>query len=352
MTDLVKLSIPYTQEFVRKRCRNTETVRFWESGHVAIDTIEPDAAPVAYRVSEDGLAERRDHGSCYVVRSYRGSLWWPLIGTEGFVGSADLLRLLPNRHEGALLAVDRTIQTPLDVSPLSPDAYFERNPYRTMGASDRDERWARVHRGARQIFFCDGNVYVEAGEPIFYLVHTPTKGMLGVAIGAAALGRRGTPAIGIPGPTLWSRVESARRGSAYSIEEIADEIRLQLDRGNSVYNDPKIDVALELHRPDTAAFLCARVLAEFLWSEARRHGYWTDALRRSVPILARTQDADATTEHLPHLEVLKQLTSSADPAVRNEFFNEIRDARDVLRRLRAFGHGTLAEADDDALALL
>jgi hypothetical protein len=84
-------------------------------------------------------------------------------------------------------------------------------------------------------------------------------------------------------------------------------------------------------------------MAEFLWSEVRREGYWTDSLRRSVPILASTRDADATTEDLPHREVLGQLASSKDMAVRNEFFNEIRDARDVLRRLRSFGHGTLAE---------
>lgn len=350
MSEPVRLRIPYTQEFVRKRCRNTETERFWDEGWVTIDTVEPDAAPVVYRVSEtDALAERRDHGSCYAVREYRGSLWWPLVGVDGFVGSADLLRLLPEGHQGALLAIDPTIETPLNVSHLSPDTYFERNPYKTMGASDRDERWARAHRGAREIFFCDGKVYAEAGEPIFYLVHVPTKGMLGLEVGPASLGRQGTLAIAVPGPTTWTRAESARRGTAYAIGEVAEELRLQLDRGNSIFSNPQIEVVQPRHLPDTAALLCARALSEFLWSEARRKGYWTDALRRSVPILAATRDAVAPMGDPPHREVLDQLASSKDQAVRNEFFEEIRSARDVLRRLRAFGHGMLEAEDETAL---
>lgn len=64
----------------------------------------------------------------------------------------------------------------------------------------------------------------------------------------------------------------------------------------------------------------------------------------------RSRDADATSEDLPCLEVLIQLASSKDQAVRNEFFNEIRDARDVLRRLRSFGHGSLDEDDEAALS--
>lgn len=350
MSDPIRVRIPYTQAFIRRRCRNTETERFWDDGWIIVDTVEPDVAPVAYRVSEtDALAERREHGSCYAVRSFRGGLWWPLMGNQGFVGIADLLRLLPAHHDGALLAIDPTIETPLNVSLLSPENYFERNPYRTMGASDRDERWALARRGATQMFFCDGNIYVEAGEPLFYLVHTPTKGMLGVAVGAAALGRRGTPAIGIPGPSSRTRAESARLGTAYAIGEVEDEIRLQLCRGNSVFNSPKIEIVLECHLPDTAALLCARVLAEFLWSEARRDGYWTDSLRRSVPTLAYSRDDNATSDFLPFRETLEQLASCKDQAVRNEFFNEIRSARDVLRRLRFLGHGTLDAEDEAAL---
>lgn len=351
MSDLLlRLRIPFNQEFVRKRCRKTETVRFWDDGQVLVGTVEPEAAPVAYGVSEiDGLAERCLHGSSYFVRSFKGSLWWPLIGSRGFVGIEDFGRLAAEGDEGALLAVDPSIETPLDVSPLRPDAYFEQNLWRTMGNSTNGERWARAHIGASRMMFCEDKVYLEAGEPIYYLVHSMVRGAFDVAVGPSALDRRGTAAIGVPGPSASARLECARRGTAFAIGEVDEEIRTLLDRGNSVSGRPKVETVLQCHAPDTAALSCARAMAEFLWSEARRDGYWTDSLRRSVPILASACDPDATTENLPHLEVLGQLALAKDMAVRNEFFNEIRDARDVLRRLRSFGHGALAEEDEAAL---
>lgn len=348
---LLTLRIPFTQEFVRRRCRNTETVRFWDEGQVVVSTVEPDAAPVAYRVSDiDGLAERCLHGSPYSVRSYRGSLWWPLIGSRGFIEIADFVRLAAEGDEGALLAVDPTIETPLKVSPLRPEDYFEQNPCRRMGNSTNGERWARAHIGSSRMTFCEGKVYVEAGEPVYYLVHSAVRGAFDVKVGPSSLERRGTGAIAVPGPSEWDRLECARRGAAFAIGEVDEEIRTLLDRGNSVSGRPKIETLLQCHASDTAALSCARAMAEFLLNEARREGYWTDSLRRSVPILASTRDSDATTENLPHREVLEQLAASRDQAVRNEFFNEIRDARDVLRRLRSFGHGSFATEDEAALS--
>ena len=199
---ILRLRIPFTQEFVRKRCRNTETERFWDEGQVLVSTVEPEAAPVAYRVSDtDALAERRLHGSSYSVRSFKGSLWWPLIGSRGFVEIEDFVRLAGEGDEGALLAVDPSIETPLDVSPLCPNVYFEQNLWRTMGNSTIGERWARAHRGASRMMFCEGTVYVEAGEPIYYLVHSPVRGDFDVAVGPSALDRRGTTAVGVPGPS-------------------------------------------------------------------------------------------------------------------------------------------------------
>jgi hypothetical protein len=350
---ILRLRIPFTQEFVRKRCRNTETERFWDEGQVLVSTVEPDAAPIAYRVSDtDGLAERCLHGSSYSVRSFKGSLWWPLIGSRGFVEIGDFVRLAAEGDEGALLAVDPSIETPLDVSPLRLDAYFEENPWRSIGNSSNGERWARAHVGASRMMFCDGKVYVEAGEPLYYLVHSAVRGAFDVTVGPLSLERRGTRAIAVPGPSAWDRIECARRGTVFAIGEVDEEIRTLLDRGNSVSGRPKAETLLQCHASDTAALSCARAMAEFLWTEARREGYWTDSLRRSVPILASTRDANATTEDLPHREILEQLASSKDMAVRNEFFNEIRDARDLLRRLRSFGHGTLAEEDEAAMSEL
>jgi hypothetical protein len=44
---LVRLRIPYEQNYKRKRHRTTETLRFWDTRAIVIREVEPEAAPLA-----------------------------------------------------------------------------------------------------------------------------------------------------------------------------------------------------------------------------------------------------------------------------------------------------------------
>jgi len=81
---LVKVSVPFLIEFVRRRCRKLESGIFWEDGTVAIRTVTAEQTPVAccVRPGENSFTPE------FLVRAFDGRLWWPLL--EG-------PRLMPTR---------------------------------------------------------------------------------------------------------------------------------------------------------------------------------------------------------------------------------------------------------------
>jgi hypothetical protein len=76
---LVKASVPFLIEFVRRRCRKAECGIFWEDGTVAIRTVAAQQAPAACRVrpGENGVTPE------FSVRSFEGRFWWPLFDCLG-----------------------------------------------------------------------------------------------------------------------------------------------------------------------------------------------------------------------------------------------------------------------------
>lgn len=73
-----KLRTPYAQDFVPRGCRNMRMGWFLDEGAVMIGDIEPDEAPVAYRVQSKSLPLDPGGLGQYVIRSFEGKLWWPL----------------------------------------------------------------------------------------------------------------------------------------------------------------------------------------------------------------------------------------------------------------------------------
>jgi hypothetical protein len=314
---------------------------FLDEGAVMIGDIEPDEAPVAYRVQSKSLPLDPGGLRQYVIRSFEGKLWWPL----SWPGAPGLHReqfayLAAEGRPVAVLAIDPSICTPLQQWPYREIGAFQ---VRRTGASDKGERWAWAHRNALRVVFCGDEVLLECGEPVFYAVSCP--GGVKVEIGPAAWDRW-NESHALPGPDRAERIDCARRGLAFGLDEFETEVRILTDRGNGVHLRTEIETVHPCHRPDTAALLCERALAEFLWEEARRQEYWTEPLRGNVPAIAGGGEPDST---LVHRQVLEQLAACKGPAMR-EFFRELRAARDILHRLNSLASGRLSEEDDAALA--
>ena len=96
--------------------------------------------------------------------------------------------------------------------------------------------------------------------------------------------------------------------------------------------------------------VCAEALAEFLRAEARKDGYWGLALSQNIPGLAAPEPTDRGSAGLSHLDLLQHLVDCRAPEVINEFFREVRDARDILVRSKRFIETVLTDEDEQALS--
>jgi hypothetical protein len=211
----LKLRIPYAQSFIPPRGRKMRTAWFLDEDAVMIRAIEPDEAPVAYRVGSKPLPLDPGARREYAIRSFEGKLWWPLSWHEGpAMNSGQFAVIAAQGIPIAVLAIDPSIAVPLRCWPLG---LFGKDPVREEGDSDKGERWAWAQRNATRVVFCGGEVLVEAGEPVFYAL--PYQGGVDIEIGPSAWDRR-NERHAMPGPDREQRRDCARRGLAFGIDEL------------------------------------------------------------------------------------------------------------------------------------
>lgn len=154
-----------------------------------------------------------------------------------------------------------------------------------------------------------------------------------------------------PSVSLLDRSRSASRGLAFGIGEIDEFMSMPAAGGaETIRRRSRIEfVGIHRHH-ERAAPLCARFLAERIWTLASMEGYdWTSALRHNVPAVSDVARPGATYDSLSHGQVLEQLASTGDSVLIAEFAREIWAARSILERL-ALTH--LVEEDDAALSKL
>lgn len=344
----VILRVPYEQWFVPPRCRTPRPEWFLDEGAVMIRVVQPEEAPVAYRVKSRPLPLYPEHGRDCDVRIFEGKFWWPLLHDNGrrFVEPAEFQRYAKEGLPLAVLAIDPSISVPTGRWPL---ILFDDGAARTVGESDKDLRWGYVQANRLRTAFCADKVLVEAGEPIFYAV--PSRGGIEIEVGPSAWDRCGAySAMG--GPDRQQRREAARLGSAFGAGELDTALRSFSERGVGVHQNAELELLMSSSETGAAALLCGRALAEFIWQEAGREGFWTAALKNSVPAVAGAGAPFATAEDLVHRDVLEQISASRDPVILREFFREAQDARDILTRWKSLGISGFAAKDEVALALL
>ena len=145
----LKLRIPYAQSFIPPRGRKMRTAWFLDEDAVMIRAIEPNEAPVAYRVGSKPLPLDPGAGREYAIRSFEGKLWWPLSWDEGpAMDSGQFAVIAAQGIPIAVLAIDPSIAVPLRCWPLG---LFGKDPVREEGDSDKGERWAWAQRNATRV---------------------------------------------------------------------------------------------------------------------------------------------------------------------------------------------------------
>jgi hypothetical protein len=345
---IFKARVPYLQEFVKKGCRNTTNGWFLEDGCLRVEEIDPAAASVAYMVR----ARRHqlfpdDSPRHYAVREYGGSLYWPMMDARGWLTPARLIEWAAAGDPKAMLALDPS-------NPASarkwPSGTFDESSVREVGLSQRDFRFGQAHASALRMVFCGDQVLVKAGEPVYCAVPSRSAGGLEIVAAFSDPERQIVDRCGVPGPDREKRLECARSGLTFGIEDIEQATRVLTDRGHGIAVRTEIETVQVHHRPETATMVCAEALAEFLRAAARQDGYWGLALRQNIPAVADPKPPEGGSAGLSQLDLLQHLVDCRAPAVVNEFFREVRDARDILARSKRFIDTTLTDEDELALS--
>jgi hypothetical protein len=337
----VKLLVPYTESYVPEGRRKVFHVNFPSELPVKIHRIEAEDAPPAYRIVEFVRGSERNS---YFVRSFANSLWWPITDWSSDsnavvpVSSAKFVELAGQGHPTLLEMLGVSVGSPVEKSR---DEYYRRKPYKRIVGSTLEQQWVRAQRGAMErIVFVDDMVFLEAGEPIYFV------GDGSITAGSCSLDR---PLSLRDHGDL--RKPRAREGLAFAIEEIDDEIRTFDDFEEIEFvHTAKIEPLVERFRSDAAALTCAHALIESQWIYLTLNCAGGRKLREGVPALA-TPGLDIRTAKQNYKTILEQIKAMPNGTGR-EFRYLTSRASSILRRLDSFSSAPLTEEDEAALSIL
>jgi hypothetical protein len=191
--------------------------------------------------------------------------------------------------------------------------------------------WKDQSKGAEwdasRVIFCEGHVLVDAGDPVWYAVHHAPTRSFDLFIGHSNLDRPNTDVYFTPGPDRGIRMTCARLGRAYGIDEFEAGVR-SLGGASNIHRRSEI-VATSNRSTASAADICARALAQYLWEIAWRY----PDLRKAMPSVANAGNREPPPETLPHRQMLEQLVCFEDRTLTRSFSFLIADAQRILERL-------------------
>ncbi|MFQ3451808.1 hypothetical protein PMN64_00570 [Bradyrhizobium sp. UFLA01-814] len=342
MTDFMfKSQFFYRRHYVRKRCRLEEWIDLNDTCDVAISEVDAKDAPIAYEVAQFNGEERQPHE----IRSYAGSMWWPLHGADGPLKSAEFRSMVENDWETASAILDPLHRTYRLCNPLKAENFGRIEVREDKDRSTFDLQLAGAHRDASRLLFCGGDVLVEGGDPVWYFIPAAQdrKGV-DLVLGPTTLNRREAAGYSMPGPERHVRLSSGWHGHVFGLTEIeAAKEGWATEQAINV----RSEIAARHYRPTTsAADLCARAVAEHLWDIA----WMYSGLRQAVPAVANANHLFPAPDFPEYREMLRQLISQKNPELSRNLSRLIASAKTILDRLEL--NGPTDEDDDAALASL
>lgn len=339
---LLNTRFTYRADYVLRKARKSRCVFLTDEIPVVIREVDAVDAPVAYRIN----SHPHGFGTEVQVRSFDGSLWWPLADGRGPFKSSDLLALVKRYWDGASAAFDPMRRT-YNLPGPSADEFFASLPIRQdKFVSTRKEQSESAERDASRIIFCEGYVLVDAGEPVWYAVHHAPTRMFDLFIGHSNLDRANTDGYSTPGPDRGSRMTCARLGRAFGLDEFDVCVRSLGGEGNIRRHNEIVSMSERVSA--SAADVCVRALAQYLWEIAWRY----PDLRKAMPSVANASHPKPPPEMLPHRQMLQELVGFEDPRLTRGLSALISDAQRILERIAMSEAPPLTDEEQDAVALL
>lgn len=350
MSDVVvTVMVPYRQCFIRYKHRRTERTGLWTEHRASVPLVEPQAAPIAYRIVPVAGEHRKDSYPGCAVRKFEGRFWWPLLDANGPVASDDFISLAAKGSERVSLAFGCPLDMPYSAKRTLDD-FLAEHPKCRLRDSTLDGQVKLVEHGAARLVFCGGEVFIAAGQPVYYACESYKTDDIEILAGPSSLD--GAPGAGyrLFGPNLDRRRMEAAEGFAYGTDELRKLQDLLAERKKSPRLVSRIETLLK-DDLDVAPQVCARALAERLWRGTASDSSWDHRwLRRYVPTLAKAGDPGASIDGLCHRRTLEEFVA-VDWTFTDQLSLDVSAAHEILRRLDETEH-FLSKEDADALSSL
>jgi hypothetical protein len=338
---VVNLRLSYEQIYIPARHRLRRREQLSCHGPIAIKTVANEALQVSHRIFDPT-------GRCEAeVSFFDNRHWWQLTGRDGPMTQDQFISLAGDGSHDIL--------TTLGVRWTHPHQdeleFFAKKP--GLLDSTRDEEWQKANRGASKVIFCDSTVLVEAGPPLYYSVPSWTTPTIALVVGPSALDRNDGNRFRTAGLDSARRGLFAARGLAFGPNEFDHAMDKLARRVETPFYQFRIEEVLPQPAPDTGPRTCARALATSIWKRTNDDGGWAARwLRKYVPTLADACDPNADPATLPHRRLLEEFIAVDWPRVSKYHDSEVRDAREIIRRLDALGTTILSDEDEAALEFL
>jgi hypothetical protein len=337
----------YRAEYVRWRGKKKRPVFLTGVQPVEIVEVDPADALLAYRILSDGPGCRQAHE----VRSFNGSLWWPVFDNGNPLTPSAFLALAAtdwNRASHVLDPMRRTYY--LDASSVE---VFMAHRRVSEGKfwSGHEQQANQAAWDASRMIFCGDRVLVEAGEPVWYAVLDERAGRFDLLVGHSDLDRSHADrphgaGFFTAGPDRNARIACGRLSLAFGLGETFAQQTIS-DLGHDFrFGSEIVALSERVPAPGAAAKLCVRASAQDL----REIAWMNPDLRRAMPELADTSRAHERTDLDSDTLLLRHFVGRDVPALRRGHAQRVADACKVLDRWAAYE--PLAERDEAALAAL
>jgi hypothetical protein len=345
-THLLDYRYTYRAEYVRWRGRKTRPIYLTGTQPVEIVEVDPAEAPVAYRIASG----KPDYHAGYEVRSFNGSLWWPVADHSNPLEKSAFLSLVTTDWERASRVLDPMHRTYYLNGPTFEEFLASTKVSDGKFASHRELQAKQAEWDASRVIFCEDRVFVEAGDPVWYAVLNESARRFDLFISHSDLDRAHSDrkhgaGFYTTGPDRSVRICCGRLSHAFGLGEMSFALQT-IAYLNCAFRLGSEIVALSNHVPGPAAELCVRASAQHL----RDISPWRPDLRNAMPELQDTWRTEDRFDIHSDTILLRSFVSRENPALRNGHAQLVADARKVLDRLASHEH--LAMEDEAALSTL
>jgi len=273
--------LPYDVYYYVQRGRTLHHKQVWEDVPVIIMMPTADEAPIAYKVTRSG--PKYDPHPDHEIRTFDGRTWWPILDSNyGWRTAEDFLSALTKSKHWAAAILHPSLGRSAVSSKPTYDEVFRNIKVRGGPRTSRDEMLARAGLGASDTMICDGRVYVQAGEPLYFAFPNRGPEIMFLEVGPEPWKGFFGYFSNLPGPTGEERRHALANGQIYDLHTLQDALATFEQQGLRIVTGGYVEIIQDLPMSHNALHMCADSILHQLLREDPVAAAFRDRLPRQI----------------------------------------------------------------------